>query len=134
MAKLLVSRPMEFRNGLRSYKINVDGKNIGSIASGEILEYEISSGSHDIIAKIDWCSSSNIQFNISDEETKEINVKANDKKSWVFPIIAILLFLIILFRKNSFSKYLPLIFIGVLILSIYYLTLGRKKYLNLSEN
>ena len=103
MPKLIIQRPNEFINRFREYVIYIDGKNIGSIANGKIKEFDVTSGSHSLVAKIDWCSSPEINFEITDTKAK-------------------------IFSVGGFTSAVPL-FLSLL----YYLTIGRKKYLTLKE-
>jgi hypothetical protein len=77
---------------------------VAKIGPGEKLEFDLRSGKHTLEAKIDWCSSPIIQFNISENDTKY-------------------------FLVSCFKDYIimasPIIY--------YYLTFGRKKYLKIVE-
>jgi hypothetical protein len=104
MAILKIARLNEKTNRLRAIKLFVDGVNVGTIANGETKDFEVTASAHEVIAKIDWCTSNQISCVISDKETK-------------------------LFALNSFAQTNPL---GIFA-AIYYTSFGRKKYLNLIE-
>jgi hypothetical protein len=104
MAILKIARLNEKTNRLRAIKIFVDGVNVGTIANGETKDFEVAAGAHEIIAKIDWCTSNVVSCMLSEKETK-------------------------LFALNSFAQTNPL---GIFA-AIYYTSFGRKKYLNLIE-
>ena len=104
MAILRIKRSNEFANYVRKIKIFLDNKEVGAISNGETKDFEITAGIHTLQAKIDWCSSNNATFTIS-----EIEIKA--------------------FSMSSFAKRNPL---GILA-AIYYMTFGAGKYLNLEE-
>ena len=76
MAKVIVVRSSEFVNLFRSYKIFIDGKEIGSVSNSSSVELELESGKHIIQLKIDWCTSNQIEFEIEENETKSFNVEA----------------------------------------------------------
>ena len=38
----------------RDYRLFVDGQKIGSISDGQEMEFNVSSGKHLLVAKIDW--------------------------------------------------------------------------------
>jgi len=74
MAIFKILRKDEYNNKFRPIKIFVDGENIGTIANGETKDFNVHSGRHSIIAKIDWCSSSELSFDIKDNETKTFSL------------------------------------------------------------
>ncbi len=69
MATIKIRRSSEYINKMRAIKILVDGKEIGSIADGETKEFTTAEGQHKIEAKIDWCGSPELSFNIKDIKT-----------------------------------------------------------------
>jgi hypothetical protein len=42
----------------------LDGIEVGQIAEGEVLNLEIEAGEHEIEARIDWCSSRPLRFQV----------------------------------------------------------------------
>ncbi len=74
------------------------------IGNAESKDFEILPGNHLLQAKIDWCSSSKIDFHISENETK-------------------------CFKLSSFAKGNSL----ALLLALYYISFGANKYLDLKE-
>ncbi len=104
MATIKIARSNEKANRLRAIKIFIDGSKIGTIENGETKDFEVPSGAHEIIAKIDWCTSNQISFMLSEKETKTLAL-------------------------NSFAQTNTL----GLFAAIYYISFGRKKYLNLIE-
>jgi len=61
-AKLTISRPSYYPDRLRTYKIMLDGKEIGGIKAGETFSSNIPVGNHSVFLKIDWCRSNSIDF------------------------------------------------------------------------
>ncbi|HUH25775.1 MAG TPA: hypothetical protein VLY87_04060 [Flavobacterium sp.] len=104
MAIIKIQRSSEYTSKMRAIKIFIDGKQIGTIADGEIKEFTITEGQHNIEAKIDWCSSPKVLFNINNPEAKAFEIGS-------------------FAQKNRLSFFFP----------FYYLTIGRKKYLTLNE-
>ena len=134
MATIKLQRTSELVNMFRHYQIYIDGKNIGAIANGEKKEFPISSGQHTIIARIDWCSSQEIDFYIGETETKIFNVGGFKNGKWIIPIaigLIVLGFALNLSYANKLSVLIAFLVFGLL---IYYVSIGRKKYLTLSEN
>lgn len=61
------------RDILRSYKVFIDGRLVGTIRQGSTCEFEIQPGRHDVFLTIDWCSSPHLPLDIvPDEEVKLI--------------------------------------------------------------
>ena len=104
MATLQVFRTSEYVNRFRNIRIYLNDKKIDVIANGETSTLNISEGSYTLQAKIDWCKSNKIFFKIDENETKQ-------------------------FDLSSFAKHNPL---GIFA-SIYYVSFGAGKYLNLTE-
>ena len=103
MATIRINRPNEWANINRNYKIYIDGRFAGEIANDTTKEFPTTEGQHTIIAKIDWCSSQEISINVSAYETKCLTVSCSCYED-----------------ANSSNLF-------------YYLTIWRKKYLNLNE-
>ena len=62
MAIISIKRKKEYNNHLKDFKIFIDGKLEGKIASGEMKNFEVPVGQHTILAKVDWCSSSEVSI------------------------------------------------------------------------
>jgi hypothetical protein len=104
MATLVINRSSEYANALRNIKIFLDDKEIGTVANGEEKEFDIPEGFHTLQAKIDWCSSPKTTFNIT----------STGKKSYGLSSFA---------SRSRFG----------LLSTIYYITFGTGRYLNLEE-
>lgn len=102
---------------------------MGEIANGETKEFEISSGTHNLEAIIDWCGSPAINLNLKESDEKQLIVKSFKYANWLIFLYAGVIFLTFLFNY----KYTFLLFLPMFILTLYYLTLGRKEYLVLRE-
>ncbi len=104
MPKLKIIRIDEFNNKYRKIKIVLDNKVIGTVANAETREFDITEGSHELIAKIDWCSSNRITLMASGSKTETIQL-------------------------SSFAQRGSLGFFSAL----YYITFGASRYLNLEQ-
>lgn len=71
--KLTIQRTKSFASILRSYKIVLDGKEIGWIDAGRSFSATITPGSHQIVLKIDWCRSNFLDF--AAEQGCEVQLK-----------------------------------------------------------
>ena len=104
MATIKIQRTSEWNARLRDFKIFIDEQQVGTIANGETKEFTTPAGKHTITAKIDWCSSPDLTINADDNKTKCLKVGGFKNANWMLPIAL-----------------------------LYYLTIGRKKYLRLEE-
>ncbi|HRP31804.1 MAG TPA: hypothetical protein PKV73_07930 [Agriterribacter sp.] len=133
MATLVVKRTSEYNNRLRDYQLFLDGKKIGTISNGEKKEFEIATGQHNVVARIDWCSSPEILVNLDDTEKKKLVVGGFKNGHWIMPIAGGIIGIGI-FLNFAFSfRYGLLLAIPYFLTILYYITIGRKKYLTLTE-
>ena len=139
MAKLIITRSSEFNNMTRKFRIYLNGKKIGTILSGKTEEFDIPDGKHNLCAKIDWCGSQDFPITIRNDETKAITVSGFKHRGVLVIITPFVIIFLILFRdfikSNSYLKF-PIIILAsyVVLVLTYYLTIGRKKYLEIKEN
>ena len=136
MPNVIIIRTNEFVNRLRDYQLYIDGKNIGKIGNGQTKEFSIPAGKHKLIARIDWCSSQEIEFEVQETQTRTFNVGSFKNGKWIMPISLITLVSLYVFNRYFENKLLIFsIFVIVPLFGVlfYYITIGRKKYLTLSE-
>jgi len=138
MSIIKIKRTNEFVNSLRDYQIFIDNINVGTIGNGKTETFEVEPGNHTICAKIDWCSSPVQAFSVNISETTTFKIGVFKGGKWLIPlsITAGSIFLL-MFRRwdnqvflilQGFSILLALSgFLGL----VYFLSLGRKKYLTL---
>jgi len=65
-----------WRDKLRSYKILLDGKVIGTIANGATHDFTIVAGEHVVRLKIDWAGSPKMSFTVAAGEIAEFVCRA----------------------------------------------------------
>ena len=133
MATINIQRKKEYINGARSYNIYIDGQKAGTIANGETKEFITTAGKHTITAKIDWCSSPDIVINTDDNSIKTLTVggfKNSNRMMLIASGIIALHFILKLVFNIDHTVYL---LFPVFIFYVYILTIGRKKYVNLTE-
>ena len=134
MATIVFKRTSENVNILRDYQLFLDGKKIGSIANGQTKEFEITAGQHNIVAKIDWCSSPELSLTLNETDKKELTVGGFKNGNWLMPIAMGIIALNVVLRLAFNFDYGIFLIIPPFILLVYYLTVGRKKYLTLNES
>jgi hypothetical protein len=133
MAKLIIERTSEYNNRMRNYKIFMDGQQLDTIGNGGIKEFTISPGRHTLYAKIDWCSSPEISFEITDSATKIFKVGGFKHSNWIMPLALIILFVSYIVKKTTGIDWLIYLVIPPFLLLMYYISIGRKKYLTIKE-
>lgn len=129
MPTLIITRPREWINKFRRYKIYVDGKPLGSIRNDEIIQLETTEGRHVITAKIDWCSSNEHSVTLSEGETYHLKISAFKEAAWLMPVSMFVGFGALLAMNFLHNEYLLLVIVLPLLPLLYFLTIGRKNYL-----
>ena len=133
MAILTIKRPSTFVNGYRNYTVKVDGKTVGSIRDGQTKEFTLDKGAFKVTAHVDWYSSNPIY--IDTNERQEITLE-------VRPFKLTLLTITVVFASITGSALgyfvlknplLLLLLIPAILYTIYLITMGRKKYLVLTQ-
>lgn len=133
MAKVKIQRTNDYMNLFRDYRLYIDGQKIGSIGNAEIKDFEIPAGRHFLIAKIDWCSSQELSFEIDEDDSKTLLVSGFIIAKWIVPFVLGIIafsFIVTLITHFYFSLF---IILPAFLLLLYFLTFGRKKYLLLRE-
>jgi len=135
MAKLIIKRTSEWNNRMRDIEIYLEEEKIGVIANGEVKAFEIESGEHNLKSKIDWCGSEILTFNLNPNETKTIELSGFKLGKFMLPIGLIIGGIYFIFGKQLMDSPMALIvaFFPIGLFLVYYLTLGRNKYLRLKE-
>jgi hypothetical protein len=132
MGIIKVKRKSEYANLIRDYKILLDGKPIGTIADGETKEFNIEDGKHTLRATIDWCSSQDIVVYSDQGKTLNITVGSFRSAKWMFPFSGLILGLHFVLMQFGFD-YTVFLLYPIFFVLLYYISVGRKKYLSLEE-
>ena len=133
MAKIIIKRTSEYNNRLRDYQLFLDGNKVGTIANGQTASFETNPGQHTVVAKIDWCSSPELTLTLKETDQKQLTVGGFKQGSWIMPVAGGLIGIHFIL-KMAFIEYGIFLVIPAFILLIYNLTVGRKKYLTLTES
>jgi hypothetical protein len=140
MGKIILNRGSEWRNRARSYAILIDGAEVGKIANNTSEEFTVADGAHTIIAKISWCSSNVFDVTVKGNDIAYLRVKSGMKYFSVLYAILLIGIIATNFLKRQYGNttwYLPvmLLMVGVPVLYVlYYLTIGRTKYLLIEDD
>lgn len=133
MATIRLKRTSEYNNRMRDYKIFIDGQQAGTIANGETKDFPTTVGHHIITAKIDWCGSPNISIELKENQTSNLKVGGFKYGQMLMPVGLGLIVLHFILSKFADFDYTIFLVAPLFLLLVYYLTIGRKKYLTLEE-
>ena len=133
MPTIKIKRTSEYLNRLRDYKIFIDELQVGTIANGETKEYTTSEGQHTITAKIDWCSSPDITININENSRKNLQVGGFKNGNWIILIGLVLIVIGFILNLYLDTEWSILIALPVVLILLFYLTIGQRKFLTLKE-
>ena len=132
MARIVIVRANEFMNRFRSIGLYLDGEHLSDIDNDETIEYEIPAGEYQLVAKIDWCGSQTIKFNVSENENRvfELSGFKHNKVMMPFSVILVTLHFIM---QLFFGIQLSIFFIlPLVLLLLFYISIGRNQYLTLA--
>lgn len=133
MSKLVIKRANEWFNKYRDIRILIDDKEVGKIGNGEVKEFAVDVGKHTLKAKVDWCGSNELNFEVTADKNIVVELSGFEKRKWISPAVLIVLFLST-FPDDVINK--ELIFLcmaAYLVYLFYYMTFGRNKYLRLKK-
>ena len=135
MTKIIIERQSEWNNKARKIDIYIDNKKVGIINDGDTQEYPIKPGTHEVFAKIDWCRSQKIEININQDHTKSLTLSGFKFGTWIMPIILglMLLYYLLTYAFNINAPFLIGLPAIAFLYPLYYITLGKNKYLTLTE-
>ena len=135
MAKLIIKRVSEWNNRFRSIGVYLNGEKLGVIKNGEIAEYELEPGRHELRTKIDWCGSRTLILELKDGQSIGVELSSFRFGRWIMPIGLVVSIIYFAFGDQIgihpgfylAAMALPLAFM------VYLLTFGRNQYLRLTR-
>ena len=137
--RVILERKSEWLNRLKGYKVELNGEaQEKKIMNGSSEEYEVPAGANAIVCKVNWCRSNSFAFDIKAGETIYLKVASGMKYFWVVYFFL----LAILFGRTFFKQHLTpelniaiiAIFVAVLCYFLFYITVGRNKYLKIEKD
>ena len=134
MATIIIKRKTNYAGYFRSYQIILDGIKIDTIKNGETKEIETTSGQHHIQSKVDWFASPELSLTLSEDDKKEIIIGDSEYGWLLLVVLGITLFgtnIINAFHLNPIYRLFSII--PLIVLIVYYSTIGRKKYISIKE-
>ena len=79
-AIIFITRKPALADSLRSYKIFLNEKLVGTIRQGMSSSFEVYPGHHDIFLTIDWCASRRVSIDL--EPGDEVNLFCQPSNPW----------------------------------------------------
>jgi hypothetical protein len=132
MATIIIKRSDNY-NKARNYQIFLDGEKIGTISNGQTKKFETTTGQHTLVTKIDLWSSSKVSLVLHDADEKTFTVSGFKNGNFMLLIAAGIFGFDFISRNLFHNDYGIMLIIPALLLFVYYLTLGQKTYLTLTE-
>lgn len=133
MAKIVIKRSSEFRNKARKIPVYINDVQKTMIADGGIEEIELAAGTYKVQAKIDWCGSPALEVSIAENETRFLRLSSFPYSN-LFTILSGVCVLGALGLKiANIGDYILPVAAPFALVSIYYYTIGRYRYLQLVE-
>ncbi len=140
-SRIVLRRSSEWINRLRSFKVIIDGQQLGSIANGATSDFRLSPGKHLVQCKVDWCGSRAFEVDLKEGENAYLLVKNGMK--YYMQIVLPLFVLIGLNLYFSFSgtpkpAWFNYLLIAVALPSLayilYYTLISRNDYLQITKD
>ena len=100
MARIEIKRGKGYKDALRAYQIELNDKLIGTVKAGDTFGFDLEPGTYRLRMKIDWCSSSYLNFEIKDQRTLHFECGNN------VPIFGDLIYILFLRNKYLWLKQL----------------------------
>lgn len=88
-----VTRTTSYPDRIRAYRIVIDGMEVARINAGQSVDIPVAAGMHSVVARVDWCGSPTLRFNIGDGETIHLECASNLKGLRIFLAIIYVVFL-----------------------------------------
>ncbi len=139
--KIIINRKGEWLNRLRAFKVFIDEVEVGAVKNGSSEEFVVAPGVHSVYLKFGFYKSNPMVVTVNDNENKFLLTRNGMKYFWPLYILLLLGIFSKLLAKNlqiDATVWLPFLQVALIIPSVsyllYYLTLGRKKYLLLEED
>ena len=138
--RIIIRRPAALMNRMRPYQVWVDGEKKAVVANGQAVEMTVAPGNHTVELKINWCSSNTVTVAAGASPTY---LKVESGLRYYYYLVAMLVIalglsfyyrLMHLPKPKWMDPITLVLIIPDLLYLFYYLSLGRKKYLVLTED
>ena len=135
MSKIRIVRSKQWLNRNTKFDVLINGKNIGAVSNDDIQEFDVTDEKNTLKIKMGWslAGSKELDFQVAENQTKTFNVSINGKiKYLTYFNFFVLITNFVLSRFGDFPYFLWIL-LPVVLIYLYYYTLGGDKYLVLSE-
>ncbi len=85
MPKLRIRREPRYADKIRSYSVILDGDQLGKIKEGQVVEFDVSTGLHQVWLTIDWARSNKLSL----EFDRDIDLACRSNVKALFAIVAL---------------------------------------------
>jgi hypothetical protein len=92
-ACIQMTRTTSYADRIRAYRILIDGREAARITAGETVEVPVMSGTHSVVARVDWCGSPTRHFSVDAGKTVQFECGSNLRGLRIFLAIVYVLFL-----------------------------------------
>lgn len=137
MPTIVIKRSSEYVNKLRAIDLYLDGEKVGNITDEEKKVFEVPEGAHQLTAKIDWCGSPDVGFEIKDGEEQFFQLSSFKKIQrfiMLFFVLGAILFVTNVFLRNGLLMDVTVgIFSIAVLMIVYMVTINRNNYLSLTR-
>lgn len=139
MPKIIIHRKRDWslKIGYQSvFEVLLDGQRIGYLPNGETNEFDVPAGEHKLKIKMGRYGSREHNFNVFNKEARSFTVSSMKNYTTIGAILFLIavefthLVLKIHLKQNTMN----LIIGAIVLLVIYFQTLGRNSYIFLREN
>ncbi len=138
MGQIIIEGHSKWYNRLKKVNIFIDGEKVESINNGERKIYDVKQGNHNIQAKFNRISSNTIELHTNNESHIDLKVDKNIARTpQILGLVTLVCIAFVHIKEYNFlnetTKYIALILIPLLIITLFKLVIGKKKYLQLKE-
>lgn len=135
MPKLLIKRNSEWANKMRNFELYLNGRKFTYIKDRQLLSLEIPEGTYRLEARIDWCGSKPLDFEVKKGDIKRIEIRGFIFSRYFLPVALaiVLLYTGINLYYHINSLFLAAVMMGLFGYLLYFISFGRHQYLRLIE-
>jgi hypothetical protein len=141
LAKIIINRKSEWLNRLRAFKVFIDDKEVGAVKNGSSEEFVVEEGTHNVHIKFGLYKSISLTITLNKGENKFLLTRNGMKYFWPLYILLLvgvvskLIMIKLGIYNTDWSSYIQLLLVlPSLLYFLFYLTIGRKKYLVLEKD
>lgn len=139
--KIILNRKGEWMNRARTYNVLIDEQKTGTIKNDSSEEFAVAPGTHTVRCGLMWYSSPSVTVSLKEGEIAYLRVKGGMKyylPLFILMAVGVLLNLVWSGRPAERPDWVIYVQLGLLLPALlyimYFITLGRKKYLVIEQD